>query len=96
MPTYIALLRGVNVGGRKLSMDALRTLFGDLGHTAVRTYIQSGNVVFDARPRRASDLRPAIEAGIRSELGLDVTVVLRTPEELASVLAPTPTARTPT
>ncbi len=50
MPVYVALLRGINVGtGRKVGMSDLRSLFGALGHTDVRTYIQSGNVVFGAK-----------------------------------------------
>jgi uncharacterized protein (DUF1697 family) len=85
----IALLRGVNIGGRKVPMAALRDVFEQLGHGNVRTYIQSGNVVFDATgpgPR----VRAAIEDAIRRAFGLDVTVLLRTPAELAKVTAQNP------
>jgi uncharacterized protein (DUF1697 family) len=90
VPTYVALLRSVNVGGRKLPMERLRALFADLGHTNVRTYIQSGNVVFGASARRPATVRSAIEAAIPRELGLDVAVLVRTPAELADVVAANP------
>jgi uncharacterized protein (DUF1697 family) len=83
--TYVALLRGVNVGGRsKVSMKELRQLFADLGYTGVVTYIQSGNVVFDAA--RAPTTPTAIERRILDVFGFDVAVVLRTPRELAAVI----------
>ena len=76
MPTYVALVRGVNVGGRnKVSMSALRDLVESLGHTDVATYIQSGNVVFTSK----KDVTPAsLERAIESEFGLDIALVLRT------------------
>jgi uncharacterized protein (DUF1697 family) len=92
MPTYVALLRSVNVGGRKVSMEELRDVFADLGHTNVRTYIQSGNVVFTAKGRKENVVRSAIEAAIERGLGLDVTVLLRAPAELAQVLEANPYA----
>jgi uncharacterized protein (DUF1697 family) len=85
VPTYVALLRGVNVGGKsKVSMKDLAALFESLGHSEVTTYIQSGNVIFDSR----SSLKNAsvIESRIADTFGLDVSVVLRTPAELAKVL----------
>jgi uncharacterized protein (DUF1697 family) len=85
----IALLRGVNVGGRKLPMAALREAFEQLGHADVRTYIQSGNVVFDATGS-AARVRAAIEHAIDDAFGLDVTVLLRTPADLAKVVAQNP------
>jgi uncharacterized protein (DUF1697 family) len=85
----VALLRGVNIGGRKVPMAALRQVFEELGHADVRTYIQSGNVVFDATGS-ATRVRAAIEQAIGRAFGLDVTVLLRTPAELAKVVAHNP------
>ena len=90
MPTYVALLRGVNVGGRKLPMADLRATFDAIGHTDVRTYIQSGNVVFHAGGAPADKLRADIEAAIAHDSGLDVTVLMRTPAELTRVLKRNP------
>lgn len=90
MTTYIALLRGVNVGGRKLPMADLRATFDALGHTDVRTYIQSGNVVFRAGTGSKAAVRAAIEKAIERDSGLDVTVLMRTPAELASVITRNP------
>ena len=88
MPTYVALLRGVNVGGRnKVSMSALRSLVESLGHTDVTTYIQSGNVVFAARADVTSD---ELERAIERKLGLDITVVLRTRAALQRVVKANP------
>jgi uncharacterized protein (DUF1697 family) len=87
--TRIALLRGVNVGGRKVPMAGLREVFEDLGHGNVRTYIQSGNVVFDAKGSGPS-VRTGLEKAIDRTFGLDVTVLLRTPAELAKVAKQNP------
>ncbi|MFF7631890.1 DUF1697 domain-containing protein [Kitasatospora sp. NPDC008050] len=86
--TFIAFLRAVNVGGRTVRMERLRALFGDLGLTGVRTYIQSGNVFFtaDAAVDRAA-LTGRIEAHLSESLGYQVPVMLRTVDELADTLA---------
>jgi uncharacterized protein (DUF1697 family) len=85
----VALLRGVNVGGRTVPMAGLREAFEQLGHTNVRTYIQSGNVVFDAKGS-TPEVRSALERAIDETFGLAVTVLLRTPAELAKVVAQNP------
>ena len=91
MPSYVALLRGVNVGGRnQVKMTALRDLFVDLGHTDAATFIQSGNVVFKSPDRSTSGLASAIEARIARDLGLAVRVLLRTKAELGKVIAGNP------
>ena len=90
MATYVALLRGINVGtGRKVPMHELRALFEELGHSDVRTYIQSGNVVFGAKGT-APKIRAALEQGLERDFGFEVTVLLRTPAELASALKANP------
>jgi len=91
---HVALLRGINVGGKnKLPMAALRTLFEELGCTGVRTYIQSGNVVFGASARLAGTLAAALSARIRARHGLEVPVLLRSAAELARTLARNPFLR---
>lgn len=88
MPRYVALLRGVNVGGRnKLRMDELRSLVESLGYTEVSTFIQSGNVLFSAaEPASAASLRAALS----TRLGIDAAVVLRSAAELARAVASNP------
>ncbi|HEY0492785.1 MAG TPA: DUF1697 domain-containing protein [Candidatus Dormibacteraeota bacterium] len=91
MTTFVAMLRGINVGGNTLvRMDALRALVSGLGHTDVTTYIQSGNVVFKSRATQAPRVAHDIEARLKSELGLEVTVVIRTMEELATTVRRNP------
>ncbi len=85
MTTYIALLRGINVGGNnKVPMKDLSAVFQSVGCVEVRTYIQSGNVVF-ACARVESELRVELETRIRERFGFAVPVVLRSAEELRPV-----------
>ena len=90
MNTLVALLRAVNVGGTgKLPMDALRNMCEQAGFTNVRTYIQSGNVVFDtALPTSA--VKVALETRLQDYCGKPVGVVLRDGEQMRSVLARNP------
>jgi len=90
--TYVALLRGINVGGRKkVSMADLHALVEALDAEDVATHLQSGNVVLRSR-ETAAELGSAIEAAIDRELGLDVTVVIRTGAQLRKVVAENPLA----
>lgn len=74
---YVALLRGINVGGNaKVEMPRLKTVFESLGCTDVRTYINSGNVIFGDK-RSAKELEPLIEKAIAKEFGLEIRVILR-------------------
>ena len=83
--TYLALLRGINVGGKnKVEMARLKTLFKSIGSTEVRTYINSGNVIFE-HDRARSRLRVAIEKAIEAEFGFEVRLVLRDLEEVTSL-----------
>jgi uncharacterized protein (DUF1697 family) len=87
MPRQIAFLRGVNVGGhKKVEMARLRAVLERLGQTDVRTYVQSGNVVFGGPTRSEAQLERAIEG----EFGFPVPVVLRTRDELAAVVRANP------
>jgi uncharacterized protein (DUF1697 family) len=91
--TYVALLRGVNLGARnKVSMADLRALFADLGHEDVATYVQSGNIIFKSQITDAAKLAAEIEKRIDRDLGLTITVLLRTKEQLAKVASGNPFA----
>ncbi|MDQ8756001.1 DUF1697 domain-containing protein [Sphingosinicella sp. LHD-64] len=83
MGRMVALLRAVNVGGRKLPMAELRTLCGALGWTDVATYIQSGNVVFDADCTPA-EAETTLEGRIASLYGYEAPTVVRTARQWAA------------
>ena len=92
MATHVALLRGINLGGRnKVAMADLRALVAGLGHTGVSTYIQSGNVLFTAPDDAdcAATARVITEA-IATTLGVTSPVVVVTRHELAQILADNP------
>lgn len=84
---YIAFLRGINVGGHRVKMDRLRGLFAGLGLADVGTFIASGNVVFSASSDDVHELREQIEAHLEETLGYEVATFLRSPEELAAIIA---------
>ena len=87
MPTYIALLRGINVGGHgKVPMEKLRALCEGLGCEQVTTFIQSGNVVFKASKCDPASLSAKLEKKIAAEFGFPVAVVTRTVAELRKVI----------
>jgi len=91
MSTHVALLRGINVGGKNmLPMATLVELFAAAGCTDVRTYIQSGNVVFAASAKTAARVGGAVTKAIERELGLAVPLVLRSAAELAAAAARNP------
>src|ERR1700733_14468222 len=84
--TYVALLRGINVGGKHLlPMTELRALLRALGCVKVRTYIQSGNAVFEAPAARIAKLPQALEGAIFKSKGFPAPVVLRSAAEIAAV-----------
>ena len=89
MARLIALLRAVNVGGRKLPMAELRALCGELGWQDVETYIQSGNVVFKASAKPEA-LEAELEKAITARFGLDVPVIVRTAKQWAACAAANP------
>lgn len=89
---YVALLRGINVGGnRPVSMAALKQTFERLGLDHVRTYINSGNVVFSAAGERRR-LAKRIETAIEQDLGAPCDVLLRSLEEVEALLSKLPDA----
>jgi uncharacterized protein (DUF1697 family) len=92
MPTHVALLRGINVGGaNRVAMPALRETVESLGHGDVATYIQSGNVVFTpAKAGASAKLATALEAAIEQQLGVAARVVVLSRAELAEVVRANP------
>lgn len=88
---YVALLRGVNVGGNnKLPMKSLAELCEAQGCDSVKTYIQSGNVIFSAGPKTAAGFAKKLKSQIHAEFRFETTVILRTFEELRAVVANNP------
>ncbi|MFZ0215849.1 MAG: DUF1697 domain-containing protein [Candidatus Dormiibacterota bacterium] len=90
MPTHVGLLRGINLGGRRLAMQDLREIAESLGHTEVATYIQSGNVLFTTTETDAVRLARAFETAIEERLGMRVAVVVRSRAELEDVVSRSP------
>ena len=91
MTKYVAFLRGINVGGKKLiKMTDLAGVFTSLGLQDVRTYIQSGNVIFDSTDTDANALSNKIEKKIHKSFGHEVPVLLRTLAELEAILKHNP------
>ena len=92
MPTFVALMRGINVGSaRKLPMADLRALCESLGLEHPRTYIQSGNLLVDAKGDRAA-LRRLLEKELAARFGFAVDVIVRTAAEWEGYVAANPFA----
>jgi uncharacterized protein (DUF1697 family) len=88
MTSYISMLRGINVGGqKKINMEALRSVYAGLGLTNVRSYVQSGNVVFDSAEQETAALAGRIEAQIEQSFGFAVLVFVRGVPDFQRVLA---------
>jgi uncharacterized protein (DUF1697 family) len=91
--SYVALLRGINVGrNKRVAMADLRALLEGLGYTEVRTLLQSGNAVFASTARKPEKVATAIESAIADQLGLSVKVLVRTDREIHEVIAAHPLA----
>lgn len=91
MPTWIALLRGINVGGKNiLPMKSLVKTLESLRLTGVRTYIQSGNVVFASTDRSAANLEKKIAAAIADAHGVSPHVLVRSAEQLREAISANP------
>lgn len=90
MTRFLALLRGINVGGnKKVPMAELRTLAEKLGHTAVATYIQSGNLVFTASGSAAKH-EAALERALAQHFGFPVETLVREAQAWNAILAANP------
>ena len=88
---YVAVLRGINVGGRrKIRMADLRKLFVEWGYDNVATYIQSGNVVFETMEMDSSAIARQISEGIEQHYGFDVPTIVRTASEMEAIIKGNP------
>lgn len=88
---YVALLRGINVGGKhRLPMKELAAIVGEVGATQVETYIQSGNVVFAASRAVATRLANATASAIAERFGFDTPVIVRSADEVTAIVRDNP------
>jgi uncharacterized protein (DUF1697 family) len=93
MPRFVALLRAVNVGGaNRISMAELRAVVGAVGFSDVSTYIQSGNVLFEAKEKAEAKVKEPLEQALARRLKNDITVLLRTPAQLRATVKGAPFA----
>ena len=91
MTNFVALLRGINAGGSNvISMAALKECFTEAGFADVRTYIQSGNVVFASDSTSSAELEVEIERMLRERMGADILAVVRSRDEFAATVAAAP------
>lgn len=92
MPTYISILRGINVSGKKkILMADLKALYEGLGFTNVRTYIQSGNVIFESNNKEHSrSMLQRIKNAITEKYGFDVPIMVRNAADFAEVIETNP------
>jgi uncharacterized protein (DUF1697 family) len=86
---YVAMLRAINVGGRKLVMSDLKAIGEELGLGSPRTFIASGNLIFTSSERE-EPLREMLERRLSKHMGAEVPVLLRTANEMAAVAAGNP------
>lgn len=94
MHRYIAFLRGINLGKRRIKMDILRGLFEEMKFTDVETFIASGNVIFTCKIADSKKLETQIETHLKKFLGYEVHTFLRTREKVRAIAAlkPFPTS----
>lgn len=87
MPRFVAMLRGVNVGGSgRMAMADLRACVEAMGHDDVTTHIQTGNVLFRTSTRSAGKLATAMEKAVEADLGFRTPVMIRTAAQLTAAL----------
>jgi uncharacterized protein (DUF1697 family) len=92
--THIALLRGINVGGKnRVPMKELRAIFTEAGCESVKSHIQSGNVVFRATPSQMKKLSQSVARAMKADLGVEVPLVFRTHDALKKAARNNPFAR---
>jgi uncharacterized protein (DUF1697 family) len=93
MPKYIAFLRGINVGGKnKVKMETLREMCVTLGFQNVKTYINSGNVMFETAKTDDVKLAAEVESAIENEFALKIRVMVRTIDEIRDIVVNNPFA----
>jgi uncharacterized protein (DUF1697 family) len=87
MTTYISILRGINVSGQKLiKMDALKKSFENMGFQNVKTYVQSGNIIFTCNQFEINELEQKISRQIEKDFGFEVRVIVLTIDKLKQVI----------
>jgi len=87
MAVFISLLRGINVSGQKIiKMTLLKSMYEELGYTNVKTYLQSGNVIFETGNKDNTCLEKEISAMINSKFGFDVSVFVLTTDQLYDII----------
>jgi uncharacterized protein (DUF1697 family) len=88
---YVALLRGINVGGKnKVDMAELKAVFEQAGMTRVKTYINSGNVIFSSRARNRTNLAARLEKGIAEHFGFEIKVLVRNLDDMRASVGTLP------
>lgn len=88
---YVALLRGINVGGNNMiKMEKLRETVAGLGFGDVKTYINSGNVIFDAKKADGKKLAGKIHDAIRLDFGFEISVMVRSIDEIKALIGDNP------
>jgi uncharacterized protein (DUF1697 family) len=91
MQTYISFIRGINIGGnKKVSMELLKEVYSSLGLSNVKTFGQSGNVVFEYSEGKSEILSKKIEDKLKKDIGFEVSVLIRTKEELKKAIESNP------
>ena len=91
MTTYISILRGINVSGQKIiKMDALQKMYENLGFQSVKTYIQSGNVIFKSKDSKIDGVVQTISRQIKKDFGFDVPVIVLTIDKLKKIIKNSP------
>jgi uncharacterized protein (DUF1697 family) len=91
MKTYISILRGINVSGHKLiKMEALRTSYENMGFSNVKTYVQSGNVIFSYEDIEINKLEEQIFQQIKKDFGFDVPIIVLSVEKLEEIIKSNP------
>lgn len=95
MARYVALLRGINLGGRRLKMEELRAAFTALGFTEAQTLLASGNVIFASELADQTQLKGQIESGLEAEFGFPVPTILRSQFQIEALGQADPAAGIP-
>jgi uncharacterized protein (DUF1697 family) len=92
MGTYVALIRGINVGGIVLKMEELKGLLEYIGYSKVRTYIQSGNAVFESRESNKRRMEASLAQELKNKLDREIGVIVKSVEELRRIAEAHPLA----
>jgi uncharacterized protein (DUF1697 family) len=87
---YIAFVRGINVGGIVLKMNELKRILDYTGLKNIKTYIQSGNVIFESKTDDISEIEKKIKIALFKESGLDLVIIVKTKDELERIAASHP------